>query len=204
MPLWGPWRGNFLIDFLGTRCKSPSSSWQEQIPLPPTVVHISYLQFSLCDYIYIYVSIYYVHICNILYVHVTFLSFQKYVFHISWTIFLAVIRLCILYIIGFSNKSLPMHTSPVFMRFFLLWDSSESQRPRREAPVGEALPLSPFTVACPKGFMSCTWRLTMGMAYLPCQAIESTCGLTRVMTRLLHAESKAREDSPPLWQVPQS
>lgn len=66
----------------------------------------------LCDiYINIYISIYCVYICNILYFSwIHFYHFKKCVFHISWTIFLAVIQLCILYThMVFSNKILLMY-----------------------------------------------------------------------------------------------
>lgn len=89
--------------------------------------------FLFTVFIMLYIYKYIVYICSILYVYVTFLSFQKYGFHISWTIFLAVIRLCILYIIGFSNKSLPVHMSPA-SHAPSFWESPARREAQMEGP----------------------------------------------------------------------
>lgn len=144
-----------------------------------------------------YIYEYIVYIGNILYVHVTFLSFQKYVFHISSTIFLAVIQLCILYNIGFSNKSLPVHIFPDSCAPSF-WESPA----RREALGEEAFLFLSSLCPCLKGILSCTWRLGMSAA-LRTEVLTLTghriwCGLTRlvVMRGTLDAHSKAMMERP--------
>lgn len=76
---------------------------------PPCSLLYTFLTYSfhLC---YKYISIYCIYMQRFIFSRIHFYHFKKCVFHISWTIFLAVIQLCILYThIVFSNKILPMY-----------------------------------------------------------------------------------------------